>query len=319
MSEMNRDQNRILEIKDLKISFTQYERGLKQRTFETVSGMSLEVDAGELVAVVGASGSGKSLLAHAVMGLLPYNASMSGEMFYCGEVLSEKRKEQLRGSEIVLVPQSLEYLDPLMKVGRQIRRGRKDEQTRQKLRDLFLRYHLKEEVEELYPFELSGGMNRRILISTAVIENPRLVIADEPTPGLDLDTARRAMGHFRELAEMGAGVLVITHDLQLAIETADRIVVFHDGKAVDEVLPEEFEQEDTLKHPYTKALWRAMPKNGFAWRKEEEKDESGSEETVVCVSAPGRAADFTGVQPVCGMRGKGWTDCAQRPGENDPL
>lgn len=264
MSEMNREKNRILNIRDLKISFTQYERGLKQRTIETVSGMSLEVGAGELVAVVGASGSGKSLLAHAVMGLLPYNASMSGEILYCGEVLSKKRQEQLRGREIVLVPQSLEYLDPLMKVGRQICRGRKDEQTRQKVKDLFLRYHLKEEVEELYPFELSGGMNRRILISTAVIENPRLVIADEPTPGLDLETAKRAMGHFRELAEMEAGVLVITHDLQLAIETADRIVVFCDGKTVDEALPEDFEQESRLKHPYTKALWRAMPKNGFA-------------------------------------------------------
>lgn len=259
---MNKKQE-ILRIENLKIDFTQYDRGLKQRTFQTVRGMDLKVYAGELVAVVGASGSGKSLLAHAVMGLLPYNASMSGEMFYCGEVLTERRKEKLRGEEIVLVPQSLAYLDPLMKIGRQIKKNRKDDRKDRKLKDIFARYHLKEEVEELYPFELSGGMNRRILISTAMIENPRLVIADEPTPGLDLKTAKRAMGHFRELADMGAGVLVITHDLQLAIETADRIIVFHDGRVIDEAAPRDFEDEKKLKHPYTRALWRAMPKNGF--------------------------------------------------------
>ena len=261
---MDKGDNTILRIENLQISFTQYERGLRQRTVQTVKRMDLEVNKGELVAVVGASGSGKSLLAHAVMGRLPYNASMSGEIYYCGERLVKERQEKLRGNEIVLVPQSLTLLDPLMKIGKQIKKNRKDEKISHKLKDIFARYHLKEEVEELYPFQLSGGMNRRILISTAMIENPRLVIADEPTPGLDLKTAKRAMGHFRELADMGAGVLLITHDLQLVIETADRIIVFHDGRTIDEALPEDFQTENTLKHPYTKALWRAMPKNGFA-------------------------------------------------------
>ena len=261
---MKQENDRILEIKQLHISFTQYERGLHQRTVQTVKGMDLHVCAGELVAVIGASGSGKSLLAHAVMGVLPYNAEMTGDILYRGDRLTKKRQEALRGNEIVLVPQSLAYLDPLMKIGKQIKKNRKDEKTSRKLKEIFTRYHLKEEVEELYPFELSGGMNRRILISTALIEEPKLVIADEPTPGLDLKTAKRAMGHFRELADLGAGVLLITHDLQLAIETADRLLVFYDGKIVDEVLPKAFEKEDTLQHPYTKALWRAMPKNGFA-------------------------------------------------------
>lgn len=265
MNRVNQEKERILEIKQLQISFTQYERGLHQRTVQTVKGMDLHVHAGELVAVVGASGSGKSLLAHAVLGVLPYNAAMGGEIIYCGERLTKERQEKLRGNEIVLVPQSLAYLDPLMKIGKQIKKNRKDEKTSRKLKEIFTRYHLKEEVEELYPFELSGGMNRRILISTAMIEEPKLVIADEPTPGLDLKTAKRAMGHFRELADLGAGVLLITHDLQLAIETADRLLVFYDGKIVDEVLPKAFEQENTLQHPYTKALWRAMPKNGFAY------------------------------------------------------
>lgn len=265
---MREESEVILKIRNLQISFTQYERGLKQRTFQTVRGMNLEVRKGELTAIVGASGSGKSLLAHAVLGILPYNASMDGEIFYCGELLSEKRKEMLRGGEIVLVPQSIDYLDPLMKVGKQICKGRRDEKTREKLRDIFKRYHLQEEVEKLYPFELSGGMNRRILISTAMIETPKLVIADEPTPGLDLKTAKRVMEHFRDMADMGAGVLLITHDLRLAAETADRIVVFYDGEVIDEVRPEAFEKGDTLKNPYTKALWRAMPKNGFVYEKE---------------------------------------------------
>lgn len=257
------EQSPVLSIRDLQILFTQYDRGLRQRTFCTVQGMNLDVHAGEMVAVVGASGSGKSLLAHAVLGLLPYNSTMEGKMFYQGEPLTKERQENLRGNEIVLVPQSLAYLDPLMKIGKQIKKNRKDEKTNQKLKDIFKRYHLKEEVEELYPFELSGGMNRRILISTALIENPKLVIADEPTPGLDLKTAKRAMEHFRELADSGAGVLIITHDLELAIESADRIIVFYEGKTIEEALPEDFAQESTLKHPYTKALWRAMPKNGF--------------------------------------------------------
>lgn len=262
--QVNAKKEVILSIHNLQISFTQYERGLKQRTFQTVKGLDLEIGAGELAAVVGASGSGKSLLAHAVMGLLPYNASISGEMYYRKEKLTKERQESLRGNEIVLVPQSLAYLDPLMKIGKQIKKNSKDEKKTRKLKDIFARYHLKEEVEELYPFEVSGGMNRRILISTAMIENPKLVIADEPTPGLDLKTAKRVMGHFREMADMGAGVLLITHDLQLAIETADRILIFHDGRTIDEAAPGDFQAENTLKHPYTRALWRAMPKNGFA-------------------------------------------------------
>ena len=217
------------------------------------------------MAVVGSSGSGKSLLAHGVMGVLPYNASMGGRILYCGEELTKQRIERLRGNEIVLVPQSIAYLNPLMKIGSQIRKGSKDEKVKRKLRDIFARYSLKPEVEELYPFELSGGMNRRILISTALIEEPKLVIADEPTPGLDLKMAKRAMEHFRELADMGAGVLVITHDLELALETADRIAVFYAGTTLEEATVSDFEREETLRHPYSKALWRAMPKNGFGF------------------------------------------------------
>lgn len=247
----------------MNITFTQYGQGLRQIELPVIRDLSVEVSAGEMVAVVGSSGSGKSLLAHGVMGILPYNAVMGGRIWYRDELLTKKKIEKLRGSEIVMVPQSLSYLDPLMKVGPQIRRNRMDKGTRGKLREIFQRYHLNPEVEEKYPFELSGGMSRRILISTAMIENPRLVIADEPTPGLDLKLAKRAMGHFRDLADMGAGVLVITHDLELALEVADKIVVFYAGTTLEEAPASDFQQEETLRHPYTKALWRALPRNGF--------------------------------------------------------
>ena len=253
----------ILKIEHMNISFSQYGKGLRQVELPVIRDLDVEVKAGEMVAVVGSSGSGKSLLAHGVMGILPYNAQMGGTMWYRGEPHTKERIRKLRGKEILMVPQSLSYLDPLMKTGEQIRNGKKDEKSKKKLKEIFQRYHLKEEVEEKYPFELSGGMSRRILISTAMIEEPHLVIADEPTPGLDLAMAKRAMSHFRELADMGAGVLVITHDLELALEVADRIVVFYAGTTVEEANVSDFQQESTLRHPYTKALWRALPQNGF--------------------------------------------------------
>lgn len=109
----------------------------------------------------------------------------------------------------------------------------------------------------MYPFELSGGMARRVLIATAAMERPRLVVADEPTPGLDARSAKRMLGHFRELAEAGAAVLFITHDLELALTVADQIVVLYAGETIEQTTP------DRLRHPYTRALWQALPQNGF--------------------------------------------------------
>lgn len=259
---------KILEIKQLAISFVQYQKGIKRKKLQPIRDLSLSVFEGQMTALVGASGSGKSLLAHAVLGILPYNCSVSGEIYYEGSVLEEKRLKELRGRELVLVPQGVSYLDPLMKVGEQIRKGKRDEASKRRCRELLKRYGLSEEVETLYPFELSGGMARRILIASALMEYPKLVIADEPTPGLDRKTARRVMGHFKEISEEGAGVLVITHDLELALQTADRVLVFYEGTVVEETTPESFKQEELLMHPYTKALYRAMPEHGFeVWKK----------------------------------------------------
>ena len=222
----------------------------------------MAVREGELVAVVGSSGSGKSLLAHAILGILPYNARVTGNMKFQGELLDKNRIEKLRGNEIAFVPQSTMYLDPLMKVGKQVQgtAGKKASGLQKKL---FKRYGLPENTEEKYPFECSGGMTRRILLSTALMGNPKLIIADEPTPGMDLELAKKSMKDFRKFADEGNGVLLITHDIELALHVADRIVVFYAGKTVEEAPVSDFDSEETLRHPYTKALWRALPQNGF--------------------------------------------------------
>ncbi|MBM6924521.1 ABC transporter ATP-binding protein [Pseudoflavonifractor phocaeensis] len=252
----------ILDVKELSISFTQYGRGTNQVLLPVIRDLSLTIGPGQVVAVVGSSGSGKSLLAHGILGILPYNSHMSGEINFLGQPLTQRRAEQVRGKEMVLVPQGVTYLDPLMQVGPQLRKGKKDPQTRARFRGVLDRYGLGEEVETLYPFELSGGMARRVLIATAAEAAPRLVIADEPTPGLDARAARRVLGHFRELAEGGAGVLLITHDLELALTIAHRVTVFYAGVTIEEADGADF-AAGKLRHPYTRALWNALPQNGF--------------------------------------------------------
>lgn len=252
----------LLQVEGLSLSFTQYTTGLRQRELTVLRDLSLTVSEGQVVAVVGASGSGKSLLAHAILGLLPYNSRMHGQIRYNDQPLTAERAAKLRGREIVLVPQGTTCLDPRMQVGPQIRRGSKNPEKREKCRQALARYGLGPETETLYPFELSGGMARRVLIATASMESPRLVVADEPTPGLDARSAARMLGHFRELADAGAGVLFITHDLELALVVADQVVVLYAGETIEQAPASAF--PDGLRHPYTRALWQAMPQNGFA-------------------------------------------------------
>ena len=253
----------ILKIEHLSVSFTQYDRGARRRQLHVVKDLSLAVMPGQIAAVVGASGSGKSLLAHSILGILPYNSRAEGTILYDGDPLTQKRAKALRGREIFLIPQGVTYLDPLMKVGPQLRKGRKDAGTEERYRAALLRYGLGPETEELYPFELSGGMARRVLIASAVTEKPRLIIADEPTPGLDARSAKRILGHFRELADEGAGILFITHDLELALTVADEVTVFYEGETIEQAKAADFEKVENLRHSYTRALWHAMPEHGF--------------------------------------------------------
>ena len=254
----------ILSVKDLSVSFQMYDNGLEKYDLKVISNLTLDVRPGEIVAIAGSSGSGKSLLAHAVMGLLPENASISGEISYKGKVLSQKEKEALRGKEMALVPQSVSYLDPLMKVGTQVRGRKADKEIIKAQREIFRRFHLDEKTEQLYPFQLSGGMARRVLVSTAVLSGAEVIIADEPTPGLDLEMALEALKIFRELSDEGKAVILITHDIDLAFHIADRISVFYAGTTVEIAAAKDFlEGVDALRHPYSKALWKALPQNGF--------------------------------------------------------
>ena len=260
---MEASKEALLEIHDLSISFRMYDRGLEHKNLPVISAVRLKVRPGEIVAVVGSSGSGKSLLASAILGILPENATVRGHLHYNGCELTPARQAALRGSEIALVPQSVAYLDPLMKVGKQVD-GHKKPYPTEKRRSLFERLSLPQNTQTLYPFQLSGGMARRVLVSTALLTDARLIIADEPTPGMSVDQALEALKMFREMADAGKAVILITHDLDLAVEFADTVAVFYAGTTVEAAPASDFSAgPDALRHPYTRALWRALPQNGF--------------------------------------------------------
>lgn len=254
----------LLDVRELSVSFVQYTRGLRQIVLTVITGLSIEIEPGKILAVVGSSGSGKSLLAHAILGILPVNARVSGAMFYDGEELTPKRQAQLRGRDISFIPQSINFLDPLMKVGPQVRATVRHRNRRHVQRDIFARYHLDRRVEQLYPFQLSGGMARRVLLLGAMVNDARLVIADEPTPGLQPEIVREALAHLRQLADEGRAVMLITHDIGAALDVADYIAVFYAGTTVEIAPVKDFSGNgETLRHPYSKILWRALPQNDF--------------------------------------------------------
>ncbi len=253
----------LLEVSDLSVSFSMYNGALEQSRLQVISNLSMTVYPGEILAVAGSSGSGKSLLASAILGILPGNATVEGTMNYDGMPLTALRQAQLRGREIALVPQSVAYLDPLMKVGKQVDGHTKPKPT-EKRRSIFKKLQLPQETEKLYPFQLSGGMARRVLVSTALLAEARLVIADEPTPGMSLEQAKTALQMFRDMADAGCSVVLITHDIDLAFDFADRIAVFYAGTTLETAPASHFRQgPELLHHPYSKALWNALPQNGF--------------------------------------------------------
>lgn len=255
-------QESILNVEDLTIAFSMYQKGsFKKKDLEVIHKLSLDVKKGEIVAVVGSSGSGKSLLAHAILNLLPKNAKVSGNITFDNKPLDADCCKRLLGKEIAFIPQSIDYLDPLMHVDKQVIGvyGTKERQ-----RELFERYHLCDRVDKKYPFQLSGGMARRVLISSAIMERPKLIVADEPTPGLNVEMAMQTLNHFRELADEGTAILLITHDIDLAFHVADRIAVFYAGTVVEVSPTEDFVKgKDALRHPYSKAFIDALPQNEF--------------------------------------------------------
>lgn len=258
----------MLEIKNLSVSFSSYAKGLKRNTVSAIRSLDLNAQTGQIIAIVGQSGAGKSLLAHAVLGILPKNSSVSGDIFFKKSRLTPKLAKQLRGREIALIPQSVAFLNPLLHVGTQIARagrlsGLSPKEARKTSREALERYGLSSRYYGWFPFQLSGGMARRVLTATATIGSADLLIADEPTNGLDKETARETLKHLRELADTGKTVVLITHDIELALGVADKVSVFCGGVTIEEADASDFNGSDTLRHPYTKKLWQSLPCNQF--------------------------------------------------------
>lgn len=262
----------LLTVEHLTVSYRMYDPRARfwlprQVHHNVLRDLTLSVHEGEILALVGASGSGKSVLADALMGLFDANAVASGEMWFDGRRVAPGDLGSLRGHGISLVPQGVCSLDPLMRVGEQVRgeargadRRARREDTRRRMvrqRELFEAYGLASEVERMCPHELSGGMARRVLLMCALMEEPRLLIADEPTPGMDDESAAVAAHDLRVFAQDGGGVLLITHDLDFALSIADRLAVFREGTVVEETSVSAFRRAETLGDPYACELSRA--------------------------------------------------------------
>ncbi|MGP0225208.1 dipeptide ABC transporter ATP-binding protein [Paenarthrobacter sp. NCHU4564] len=253
----------ILEIKDLAITF-------KTGTgdVQAVKNAHLTIMPGETVAIVGESGSGKSTTALAAIGLLPNNGRVSGgQILLDGEDIAnapEKRMIELRGSHIGMVPQDpMSNLNPVWKIGYQVREtlranGRPDgpEDVARVLAEAGLPDAARRAKQ--YPHEFSGGMRQRALIAIGLSCQPKLLIADEPTSALDVTVQRRILDHLDTMTtELGTSVLLITHDLGLAAERADKVVVMYRGNVVE--AGPSLELLRNPQHPYTKRLVESAP------------------------------------------------------------
>lgn len=256
----------VLSIRDLSVGFR-----TGGRVVPAVQDVAIDVHAGETVAVVGESGSGKSTTAAAVNGLLPENAVVSsGTIRFDGRdirALPERELMAVRGAGIGLVPQDpMSNLNPLMRVGDQIGEalevhGRTSGRaTTERVHELLEMVGISEPVRRArqYPHEFSGGMRQRVLIAIGLACNPRLLIADEPTSALDVTVQRRILDRLGALTSgAGTAVFLITHDLALAAERADRVVVMHRGRIVEQGPSAEVLR--TPAHEYTRALIAAVP------------------------------------------------------------
>ena len=233
--------------------------------------VSFNVDAGETLAIVGESGSGKTTTAAAINRLLPANGRIVGGEIWFGEReltrLPEAQLRSIRGAAIALVPQDpMSNLDPVMRVGDQIAEGLEvhgmatGRAARTRVVELLEMVGIPDPERRAlqYPHEFSGGMRQRALIAMALSCRPQLLIADEPTSALDVTVQRRILDRLDELTDaMGTSVVLITHDLGLAAERADRVAVMRQGEIVEAGAAAEI--LNSPQHEYTKALLRAAP------------------------------------------------------------
>ncbi|MGI4839070.1 MAG: dipeptide ABC transporter ATP-binding protein [Janthinobacterium lividum] len=259
----------LIEVDNLSVSYHSGGRGTA-----AVRNLSFNLVAGETLAIVGESGSGKTTLASALMGLLPASARVDGgSLRVAGHDIShadDKLKRQLRGRVIGLVPQDpMVSLNPTLSIGRQIgesliqAHGRRypalDADVLQLLEQVGL--DNPELRARQYPHELSGGMRQRVLIAIALAGNPQVIIADEPTSALDVTVQRRILDHLEQLVQArGISLLIITHDLGVAADRADRVLVMKSGELVEQGPAGQVLSNP--RQPYTRELLAAAPAFG---------------------------------------------------------
>jgi len=261
----------LLEVSDLRTSFF-----LRAGELRVLDGVSLEVEAGEVLGLAGETGSGKSVTAYSIIRLLKQPGRVvGGQVRLDGRDLLKLKQsaleQDIRGKEISMIFQSpREALNPVMTVGRQltqvleIRRGMNKQDAHREAVKLLESVHISDPERRLssYPHQLSGGMAQRIMIALALACHPRLLIADEPTTGLDVTTQYQIVQLLKELRDRtGMAIILITHDLALAAQICDRIAVLYAGR-IAEVGPIA-NIFNSPRHPYTSALLASRPRLGL--------------------------------------------------------
>ena len=259
----------LLEVRNLRVDFP-----TRRGTLVAVDDVSFEIKAGEVLGVVGESGAGKSLTGAAIIGLLePPGRISGGEVRLAGkriDNLSQEQIRQIRGREIGMVFQDpLTSLNPLFRIGEQLT------ETLQTHADLDEKSARKQAIDWLaevgipspevridqYPHQFSGGMRQRVVIALALCANPKLIIADEPTTALDVSIQAQIISLLRRLCrEHGTAVMLITHDMGVIAETADRVAVMYAGRLVE--IGEARKVIQNAKHPYTLGLMGSIPTIG---------------------------------------------------------
>ncbi|NLW41122.1 MAG: ABC transporter ATP-binding protein [Tissierellia bacterium] len=259
---------RLLEVKDLAVSFQTY-----YGEVEAVRGISFHVNKGETVAIVGESGCGKSVTANSIMQLLPMPPAFykRGQILFEGEDIvkkSEKEMQRIRGNKISMIFQDpMTSLNPTMKVGKQIVEGLKkhqklsSSQAEKKAIEMLELVAVPQPEKRIkqYPHEFSGGMRQRVMIALAMVSNPRLLIADEPTTALDVTVQAQILDLMKEIQEkLGTSIILITHDLGVVADMCDRVIVMYAGKILEEGTVDEIFENP--KHPYTRKLLGSVPR-----------------------------------------------------------
>lgn len=298
MSEKETAVKPLLEIRGLKVEFPN-----QNGAVTAVDGVDLTLMPGQTLAIVGESGSGKSTTAHAIINLLPGSGKVSaGSIIFDGQDLtsmSEKELEKVRGRQIGFVPQDpMSNLNPVWSVGFQVEEtirangvatGKKE--IRAKAVEVLKQAGLADAEKRLkqFPHQFSGGMRQRVLIGIGLSANPKLLIADEPTSALDVTVQRTILDHLGELThEKNTAVILITHDLGLAAERAEQLVVMYRGKIV-EAGPSREILENPL-HPYTQRLVAAAPSLASRRLSAVQKAGKGTNEFDLAAVAAQRAA-----------------------------